>query len=160
MDSIDALKLMIRQYPGGLPVLALRIGKNEETLRKELSGDAKFKLGHRDCMAISDLCTEAQSGDCYAFVNSIAVGAGRLIELPVRDMAERKCLRTSALDMLKECSDTLTAINVGLADDNISANDRKEIKREAMEMVGKAQAVLRLVDEMHEAGKPALRSAS
>lgn len=161
MDSIDALKLMTRQFPGGLPVVALRIGKNEETLRKELSGDAKFKLGHRDCMAISDLCIEAQSPDCYAFVNAIAGGAGQMIALPVRDMADESCIRTDMAGMLKECSDVFGAITEALSDGGICDNDMKRITREVGEMFGKAQSVLQQARAKNLAGKPVhLRSAA
>jgi hypothetical protein len=38
MNSLDALRKMVDHYPGGRAAVALRLGKTDEVLRKELSG--------------------------------------------------------------------------------------------------------------------------
>lgn len=155
MNEQDALRLMSRHYPGGLAVLAVRLGKSEETLRKELAGDTKFKLGLRDALAISEMCIEAQSEHCYAFVNAIAGKAGNLIALPVREMGTKQELRGEMAGLLKECSDAFGVLTDALSDDRISDNERRHVERELGELAGRLQAVHRGVRENNEASKPA-----
>lgn len=45
MSLFDALRRGADNYPGSRPVLSLRIGKNDEVTRKELSGATTHKLG-------------------------------------------------------------------------------------------------------------------
>lgn len=161
MNEHDALRLMARHIPGGLEVLAVRLGKSEETLRKELAGDTKFKLGLRDAVAISEMCIEAKSEHCYAFVNSLAGKAGNLVALPVREMGSKQELRGEMAGMLKECSDSFGALTEALSDDRISDNERRTIERELGELAARLQAVHRGVRENNEASKPAhLRAAA
>ena len=162
MNANDALKLGVRHYPGGLEVIAVRIGKPEETLRKELSGnDPKFKLGLTTAMLISDLLIEAKSAYCYAFVNAIHGAAGRLLELPVHEMPpEKQDLHADSAVLLKECSDVIGAVTAALADGQISDNERKAIGRELSELLAQIQVVERDVRANNEAGKPtSLRAA-
>ena len=161
MNHNDALKLGVKHYPGGLEVIAVRIDKPEETLRKELSGsDPKFKLGLTTALLVSDLLIEAQSPHCYAFINAIAGSAGRLIELPVREMTAKQDIRSDMAGMLKECSDAFQVLTAALADNVLSDNERRDAEKELSELAEKVQAVRRDVRENNEASKPAaLRAA-
>lgn len=159
MNELDAIRLIVANFPGGLEVVALRIGKPAETLRKEIAGAQTFKLGVVHASQISTMAIDAQSPHCYAFVNVIAGDAGRFIELPVRDMADKHDLRADTAGLLKEASDALGVITEALADEQISDNELKRIERETTEVVEKAQAVLRDARERNAAGKPALRVA-
>lgn len=142
-------------------MLAVRLGKGEETLRKEIAGDSKFKLGMRDALAISEMCIEAQSEGCYSFVNAIAGKAGHMVALPVRDMAPAQNMRADMAGMLKECSDAFGVITEALADERISDNEMRQISREMGELFGKAQEVLQQARARNEASKPAsLRRAA
>jgi len=162
MNELDALRLMVQHFPGGRPVVALRLNKSEEVLRKELSGtDAKFKMGLRDAMAISDMCIEAESEHCRAYVSSVAASSGGFVQLPVRDMAEPLCVRKTMGEVIREMSDVSMTTIEGDADDVISDNDLarnlKEIN-EAREALQKHEQALRA---KNLAGKPAeLRSVA
>lgn len=159
MNQLDALKKMCDHYPGGRAALAVRLDKSDEVLRKELSGDAKFKMGAIDASAISEMCIEAQSQHCYAYVNAVSGNAGRLLELPVRDMVEKQDLRGEMAGLLKECSDTFQVLTTALSDNTISDNERRAVERELGELAEKLQAVHRGVRANNEASKPALRAA-
>lgn len=155
MNAQDALRLMIDNYPGGRAVIAARLGKTEEVLRKETCGSPSHKLGLNDAITASDMCIEAQSPHCYAFVNAIGAPAGRFIELPVRDMASKQDLRDDAAGLVKEGTDVLIELNTALADDAISDNELARIEREAYEVFERAQALVRGARARNLAGKPA-----
>lgn len=159
MNNRDALALMVKHFPGGLEVVALRVGKPAETLRKEIGGNAGFKLGLDTAVLISDLCIDAKSEHCYAFVNSVSGPAGRFIELPVREMVEKQDLRQDAAVMLKEGTDVLSELTVALADEQISDNELTRIEREVADAVESLQAVLRGAQARNKASKPSLRAA-
>jgi hypothetical protein len=160
MNELDAIRLIVANFPGGLEVVALRIGKpSAETLRKELAGAPGFKFSLAHARQISILAIEAQSPHCYAFANVIAGDAGQMIGLPARDMAEKHDLRADTAGLLKEASDALGVITEALADELISDNELKRIERETAEVIEKAQDVLRDARERNAASKPALRVA-
>lgn len=161
MNAIDALRQMIDNYPGGRAVIAARLGKTEEVLRKETCGSPSHKHGLIDAVTISDMCIEAKSLHCYAFVNAIAGNAGRMLELPVIDMAVGKQdLRDEAAGVVKEGTDVLIELNAALADDQISDNELRRIDKEIDEAQAKLQELRRDAHARNLAGKPAhLRAA-
>lgn len=152
MNKLDILKLMIRHYPGGIEVVALRLGKSVSTLEKELRNAPGYKLGMHDADEISSLCIEAGSEHCHAYVNAVASRCGGFVRLPAQSMP-LKSLRSCLADVVKEASDVLTAGVTGLADDDISDNDEKLISRELAELLGKIQGVQRGISAAHLAGK-------
>lgn len=58
MSTLDALRRGVDNYPGGREVVAVRIGKTGEVLRKELSGAASHKLGAVDALTIARIACE------------------------------------------------------------------------------------------------------
>lgn len=160
MNELDAIRLIVANFPGGLEVVALRLGKPAETLRKEIAGAQGFKLGVIHASEISAMAIESQSAHCYAFVNVIAGNAGQFIQLPVRDMAAKQDLRNDAAGLVKEGTDVLLELNTALADDEISDNELARIEREAAEVFERAQALVRGARARNLASKPApLRAA-
>lgn len=163
MNTADALKLMVKTIPGGVEVVAARIGKNAETLRKEVSGlDAKFKLGEATAQMISDLCIEQQSPNCYAYVTAVAASSGGFVQLDAREgqQAKDETLMGSTVGLVTGASQLLTDVTAAREDGNISDNERKCIERHANEVIQSMQSLLREVQRENEAGKPAaLRAA-
>lgn len=161
MNELDALRLMVQHFPGGRPVVAVRLNKSDEVLRKELSGtDPKFKMGLQAAMAISDMCIDAESEHCRAFVSAVAASSGGFIQLPVHDMAEAVCVRKTMGEVIREMSDVSTSTIEGDSDGVISDNDLaasiKEINQ-AREALQRHEQALRA---KNQAGKPAhLRAA-
>lgn len=161
MNELDAIRLIVANFPGGLEVVALRLGKPAETLRKEIAGAQGFKLGVIQASEISAMAIEAQSTHCHAFVNVIAGSAGQFIQLPVREMAGKQDLRNDAAGLVKEGTDVMLELNAALADDNISDNELARIEREALDVYERTQAVIRGARARNAAGKPAhLRAAA
>lgn len=161
MNHTDSLKLMVYEFPGGIDVVALRIGKPASTLSKELRGAPGYKLGANTAYAISRLCIESDSPNCRAYINAVIGDCGGFVELPVRDDMTRQDLRVDAALMMKEGSDALSVLTDALSDGRLSDNELRAIQREISELVSAAQSVDRGARSVHEASKPAaLRSAA
>lgn len=139
MNTLDNLKLMIRHYPGGMEVVALRLGKAATTLEKELRGAEGFKLGQLDAEAISAMCIEADSPHCRMYATTIAGQAGAMLDLPVREMGGN--LQSKVADAVKEASDVLMSATAALADGVVSDNDLKDINRQIAEAMEVLQSV-------------------
>jgi len=161
MNTGDALKLMVKTYPGGNDVVAARIGKNAETLRKELSGtDPKFKLGENTAQQISDLCIEDKAPNCFAYVNAVASSSGGFIQLPVLDTPPMLTLHKGVAEIVQEMSHVVTAVTESDADNVISDNDLSRTLKEIQEARSALQSLEQAIRTKHAAGKPAhLRAA-
>jgi hypothetical protein len=161
MNSSDAIRLMVRHYPGGTAAVALFLAKSPNTLEKELRGESTHKLGLVDACIISSRCIELGTQHCRAYVNAVAAECGGFVQLQVRDDMPRQDLRVDLAMMLKEASDTISVITAALADDRLSDNERRAAEREIGEMLESIQRVQQGIRSVHAASKPkAVRSAA
>lgn len=149
MNSLDALRRMVANYPGGRAALAARLGKSDEVLRKELSGaSAHHKMGLADAEEIATMCHEARSPEAHALGTVFSFRAG-MLSLPVVDM--RACLSGTTANAVHEMADVLLAVTRSTADGNVSDNDRKNVLREVGETVAALQAVVASLEAKHAA---------
>lgn len=155
MNDLDALRLMVKHYPGGLEVVALRLGKPAETLRKELAGAQGFKLGLSTAMLISELCIEAGSEHCRAFVNVVTASSGGFVRLPVIEMREPVCVHKTMAEVVREMADVTTATITADEDNNISDNDLKKTLKEIGEAREALQKLERALIARNVSDKPA-----
>ncbi|MES2910585.1 MAG: phage regulatory CII family protein [Pseudomonadota bacterium] len=158
MNTLDALKLMVSNFPGGIEVVATRLDKNAETLRKELSGkDAKFKLGDGTAQRISSLCIEENSEECYAYVNAICGPIGKF-EPATAAARSSVGLMGCTVGLVSAASQVLADVAAARADGVISDNERKTIERDVSLAIRELQAVLAEVRRENEAAHPALKA--
>ena len=153
MTPQDALRQMAKNYPGGYESLAPRVGKTAEVLRKELSGDVKFKLGLSTATLISELCIEANTPHCHDFVNAIAADGGGFVRLPVMEMEGGPCVHRSISSVAQELSHVMSAALEGDADGVISDNDLVRIQKEAAEALAAIQQLVQTVEAKNKQGK-------
>lgn len=153
MAPLDALKMMVKHYPGGHEVVAVRLGKTSEVLRKELAGAPGFKLGLNSALLINDLCIEAKSEHHMAFINSVTAHSGGYVQLPVIEMREPISLQRSMSDVIREMSDVSVATIEGDADGVISDNDLKRSMKEIEEARQALQRHEQAILSKHAAGK-------
>jgi len=160
MNSLDALRLMVDHFPGGRPVMAVRLGleldpKGEcEVLRKELSGSASHKLGVIRAHQISEICMDAKSPHCYAYVNTVCGSAGRMLELPVREMTEPVSMQRSTSDVIREMSDVVT-MSLESGNQSMSDNEAARQLKEVHEAYAALQRHEQNIRAANAAGKPA-----
>lgn len=156
MNAIDAIRLMVNNFPGGVAALAPLCGKSPESLRKEIASAPGYKLGVADACVISDACIRANAPHAHAYANAVAVNCGGFVQLEVRDMAPANIHGDSA-GLVKETADVVGAIAAAMADGAMSENDRKNVERELRELLEQIQRVS--ADVQAEAGRPSLRRA-
>lgn len=152
MNSLDALRRMVANYPGGRAALAVRLGKSDEVLRKELSGSsAHHKMGLGDAEQIAEMCREAGSAEAHALGTVFSFRAG-MLALPASPAdAGPRCLTSAAATAVHEVADVLVAITQSKADGNISDNDRADVQREIGQTLRALQDVCAALEAEHAA---------
>lgn len=148
-SPLDALSRMCRFYPGGRPAVAARLGKSDETLRRELSvSDQGHKMGLVDAMAIVGMCVEARSPDAEALAVVVAAETGGRYLGPAGPEAPQAPALLGRLGgSTKEAADLTQAVLGALSDGVVSDNERQHIEREAMDLL---LCVTRLVQACRE----------
>lgn len=152
MNPVDAIRLMVKHYPGGADALAVLVGKSPETLRKEIAGASGYKLGVNDACTISEACIAVASEHCNAYANAIAANCGGFVQLQVRN-ASASSLRADLASVVKEAADVLTAGTTGLADNHVSDNDYRDTSRQLHELIDAVQRTQRDLTAAYMAGK-------
>lgn len=151
MNSLDALRRMVANYPGGRSALAVRLNKSDEVLRKELSGvSPSHKMGLADAEEIATMCREAGSAEAHALGTVFTFNAG-MLALPVAQPGAAKCLTKSSAIAVRECADVLMAVTLAKADNNVSDNDKRDVRREIAEAVAALLAVDQSLEAEHAA---------
>ncbi|MDM0024104.1 phage regulatory CII family protein [Variovorax saccharolyticus] len=156
MNSLDALRKMVDHYPGGRAAVALRLGKTDEVLRKELSGSHTHKLGVVDAQTIAEICCESKTEHCHALANTFASNSGGFIRLPVVDVDHIPNLHKSMAEVIREMSDVTTTTIDCDSDGVISDNDLKRSLKEIEEARTALQVLEMNLISKNAAGKPAL----
>lgn len=146
MMWLDSLRAAVNQYPGGRPAVALRLGKADEVLRKELAGtSANHKMGLSDSQHIVEMLAE-QGIDVSGF--KVSVDAACLSEVNASPDA---CLHVLAAYGCKEMSEVVSAVAASLTDGHISDNDRKRIEKEVRDVIGGLTGLLGALNAQYTA---------
>ncbi|MDO9357889.1 MAG: transcriptional regulator [Polaromonas sp.] len=156
MTTLDALRRGLDHLPGGRAVAALRLGKSDEVVRKELSGTSpNHKLGAVDALAMAVMCVEACSPHAYDYAQAVASECGGRFELanPATDITATPVQRVSSL--MRETSDVATTVIEAMSDGVISDNELAEIEREIAEAEGVLQQLRQSARSVNYRGKPA-----
>lgn len=153
MNELDAIRQSVDHYPGGRPAVALRLGKSDEVLRKELAGAQGFKLGLVDACRIVSLCSDVESEFSGALGDVIAsLSHAKMTQQPkVADSGANLFLRSTA--MMRETSEFAVVLAECASDGDLSPNDMRVIEKEAGEAMESIQSAIRGVRATHEAGK-------
>jgi hypothetical protein len=155
MNRRDAALHLARRYPGGVEALALRIGKNADTLRKELTGVHGYKWGVDDEELMMELCRAAGVHDALAPLTAEAANLGvLLVPLPQQlsgDSDTFHCLARAA----SEFSEFMKTVADAVAHGKVTSNDLRRVERELGELVAQGQGCVAALRKIHEDAKPA-----
>lgn len=155
MSTLDALRRGVDNYPGGREVVAVRIGKTGEVLRKELSGAASHKLGAVDALTIARIACEEGRPHCYDYAAMVAQECGGRFELVTEPVSEVASPVAKVSKLVLETSHVTSAVIEAMQDGVITDNELAQIERE----IAEAEEVLRKLRQaaraVNEAGKPA-----
>lgn len=151
--ALDALNRAIDALPGGRPVVAVRLNKTIEVLRKELSPASSHKLGADDAIAIARMCVEAGSPHAYDYAQAVAAECGGRFEYgDAAPHAANPMERIS--DLMRETSDVTGTFIEAMADSRISDNELERIEREICEAEAVLSALRQASRRINAAGKP------
>ena len=155
MDAIDALRLAIQHYPGGIDALAVRMGKAASTLQKELRDAPGFKLGARDALAIAAMCTEVGTAHAAAYATTVAT----VCELRVsrREPADATVADVIANtgEVLREVGEYAQSNVLAISDGNVSDTDLHRSEREGFEAIDAIQRGMAAMRRANLASKTA-----
>jgi hypothetical protein len=149
MSVLDAALYLVKSYPGGYESLAPRVGKPASTLRHEVEATGSAKLG----LLTAELMTIHSGNPCIVQALAHAAGGVFLPGLPAGSSADDLTL-LAVSDAIGEVGKLVTAFSESIADGRVTANELRNIEREALDASGKLMHLLAIARQMHEDGKP------
>ncbi|GAO73355.1 phage regulatory CII family protein [Comamonas sp. E6] len=155
MSTLDALRRGVDNYPGGREVVAVRIGKTGEVLRKELSGAASHKLGAVDALTIARIACEEGRPHCYDYAAMVAQECGGRFELVTDAPSETPSPVAKVSKLVVETSHVTSAVIDAMQDGVISDNELRVIEKEVAEAQEVLRKLLQAARAVNAAGKPA-----
>lgn len=149
MGLLDAANKAVLNYKhGGRGTIAQRLGKSEETLRKELAGVEGCKLGAFDLFQILEW---TEDEDLRAAIASHLGGV--LMTLPSLDDA-KKCPFNAIAELTEKNAAYTAEILKTFADGHVSKNEARRCEAKLVENIATQQAAIRLVRASYQAGVP------
>ncbi len=158
MNGPDALSAMCAAYPGGREAVALRLGKPDETLRKELRNAPGFKLSVNHALLIVELCQEARIDERLAFTN-VVNAASHCMALPMPDIdmdtasADVSSTLRALGDAAHEFGVFVSATATSVADNDVSSNELLDVHRKLLALMAHQQKVVRKLEAIHRKGE-------
>ena len=155
MNILDAVRQLAKGYPGKLEAMALRLGKSDSTLRKEISSISGYKLGFEDVEEMTHFAIEANQPNALIVVTTFAATFGQmLVPLPDADLlAGNNCMLRLA-DTAKEYSELCRETAGDLADGKVSDNEMLRINRQTAALIASLYSMTKSLAALNEAGKP------
>lgn len=155
MNVRNAAWHLARRFQNGIEGAALAIGKNADTLRKELTGVHGYKLGLDEVDALTQKAIAEGVSEPLAAVTAMAANANALLLMLPQgleyDGNTFKCLAEAA----REFSEFMSKVAEALGDGMVTANELREVEHAFSVFMAKGQQCLARLQAMHDAGKPA-----
>lgn len=163
-STLDALRRGVDNFPGGRQVVAVRLGKTDEVLRKELSGASSHKLGAVDALAIARMACEAGQAHCHDYAAMVAQECGGRFEVDACQPTETASPVAKVSKLVLETSHVTSAVIEAMQDGVITDNELAQIEREIAEAEDVLRRLRQAARAVNAAGKPSAaavaRSAS
>jgi len=151
MNTLDSARYLMRAYPGGAESLAPRLNKDESTLRHEVAGHAKYKLGIVDAEAMTQMALEARVPNAMAILHAMAANCGAMIiALPDRNMPDETTFADLA-SAAKEFADFVSVSANAVADGRVTGNELRDVDRELAQLIACAHKVRSGLAAIHAA---------
>ena len=149
MNPLDALRMAVQAYPGGVESLAPRIGKPANTLAKELREASGFKLGMRDALAIAALCSEGDNPHALAYATAVAEACGLHVVSRMSDAASVADVLAGTGEVLREVGEFAQCSVRVASGGNVTANQLRESNREGLEAIEAIQRNMGALERAH-----------
>lgn len=142
MSVLDAMRQVVKSYPGRVEAMAQRMGKNPATLRHEVSGAPGYKLGAEDLGEMTSFAQEAKQDNALLALSRLAENCGQmLVPLPLANpVVDDDCMLRLA-DSAREFGELCKEVAGDLADGKITNNELARIDRECGELIASVYAM-------------------
>jgi hypothetical protein len=142
MSILDAMRQVVKSYPGRVEAMAQRMGKNPTTLRHEVSGAPGYKLGAEDLVEMTNFAQEAKQDNALLALSRLAENCGQmLVPLPLANpVADDDCMLRLA-DSAREFGELCKEVAGDLADGKITNTELTRIDRECGELIASVYAM-------------------
>jgi hypothetical protein len=142
MSVLDAMRQVVKSYPGRVEAMAQRMGKNPATLRHEVSGAPGYKLGAEDLGEMTNFAQEAKQDNALLALSRLAENCGQmLVPLPLANpVVDDDCMLRLA-DSAREFGELCKEVAGDLADGKITNNELARIDRECGELIASVYAM-------------------
>ncbi len=149
MDLLDSVLRAVRHYPGGLPAVALRLNKSPSTFEKELRGAPHYKLSVTDAAEVVAMAHQLGVPHALDYPTRLAEMVGATL-LPLPDGLQPGSVTAAAVaELMRELADLVGAVVDADADNQISANELRQVQAKWAELVGHGQHLMALLADKH-----------
>lgn len=149
MGLLDACYADACDYPGGLAVIAMRLGKKESTLRRELTGVEGYKFGLGDAVRLYNIIRGARIRAAFGAELDLI-----LLEPPELHDSDG-CLFTAFAVMQREVSEYIAEASDAAARRDVCDNKRRKLEKELNEAIAGLHQMQQRLRGINAAGKPA-----
>lgn len=159
MNILDAARRTVRNYPGGLEAMALRLQKQPSTLDRELRGAPGFKLGAVDAAEIGVLALEQGGEHAAAYFNAVAGAARGLLVLLPRGGEDLAPSAKDVAALMRECAEVVVTAANAEADGRVTDRELHGLEQQWADVVAAGQTLLRHMRARHDADLQRHRAA-
>lgn len=135
INQHDARYNLARDYPGGIEMLAKRMGMSAPVLRNKLApGIKSHHINDEEDSLIIEYCQEAKVADpCRALMAKNYRHGLIAFPMPQVDHLSDQDLTQALCRAMKECSDVTASASAALRDRKIDAKELDDLEKEVQE---------------------------
>jgi hypothetical protein len=151
LDPLDACYKVAKAYPGGVPALAARMGKQAQTLQKKLMAHVESHgLTLDEFSSIVDLTAGARCPDALLPIRALCWRHGGVfLQMPDPELMEDSAFLSAVIHTAREQGDVIRRVEEALANDGkFDARELEDIEREIEEAIGAQSTLLEMVRKM------------
>lgn len=155
MSALDAARRLALRQPGGIAAVAVRLGRNYNTLAHELNANNQ---GHKFGLGDAELLT-SMTGDAE-IAHALATACGHVcipVALPASSAHVEVAERIAAAG--KEFGDVMRSVLDAIADGRVTDRELAEFDRQFLELVSASVALRATLAKMQPARPSHLKSA-
>jgi hypothetical protein len=147
MNMLDAAHLIGHEYPGGAKTLAERLGINQVVFNSKLNPNTTT---HH--LTLIEALRMQQIADRFDVLHAMADELGFVcIRKP---MIGDDCVTLSITRTCAEFGDFMREVNETLQDNNVTANELREVQKELLELIAASTALNRLLEAKQRGSRP------
>jgi hypothetical protein len=155
--TLDALKRLVRAYPGGTEAVAQRLGKHPGTLRSELQPPAgsSAKLGWLDAVDIMAMARQVGMPEALTPLDLLEAEFGRVFIKALDHADDGEGLMRGVAGAAEAFGQLVSELATSAADGTITDNELGQIRTKASALLGGVHRLLAHVGDLNARGKPA-----